>query len=258
VIHLAGTVTAKKQAEYFKYNFEAVQDLYACLLRQNWKPKRLHFASSLAATGPSPKDGILTETDQPKPVDDYGRAKLAAENFLLSQNQFPITIFRPCAVIGPMDTNIFNLYKIGKSGFGFVPWGNNQKVSFISVSDLVEAIFQLTNDLSQNHQTYFISHDDSTDTRSLWKEVGKSINKNIKLIPVPKPILYLAMKTNTVYANLFAKPNVFDKKYYDQLNAEGWVCSNNKLKSDHFWEAKQSLSEVVAETAQSYRQAGWL
>ena len=51
VIHLAAVITARSVAQYEAINFGAVRDLLACLERQDWKPKRLLFASSLAAAG---------------------------------------------------------------------------------------------------------------------------------------------------------------------------------------------------------------
>lgn len=68
VVHLAGVVGAGKLADYGEINFAAVRDLAGCITRQKWKPARLVLASSLAAAGPSPCDGELTESDPPRPV----------------------------------------------------------------------------------------------------------------------------------------------------------------------------------------------
>lgn len=258
VIHLAGTVTAKRQSEYDEINFLAVKELYNCILRQSSKPKRLLFASSLAATGPSSHDQHLDESQPAVPIDEYGRAKFNAENFLKAQTEIPVTIFRPCAVLGPLDANTFNLYKIARTGFGFVPTGAPQKISFIGVFDLVNAIIRMMNESSNEHKTYFVSHHDPVDTHHLWRAVGQSLDKNIKLIKVPRPLLYLTMHTNTLYANLFDKPNVFDRKYYDQLKAPAWVCKSDRLTQDLDWKAEQSLAEVLKDAANSFKKAGWL
>lgn len=258
VIHLAGTVTATKQSDYDKNNFIAVKNLIACLKKQSWQPQRILFCSSLAACGPSLETIPLTENDQPQPIDAYGRAKLEAEKFLLAQIDFPVTIFRPCTVIGPMDENVYNLYKLAKRGFGFKVCGLNQKLSFIAVSDLVNAICKLSEDTSSQNKTYFVSHDDPTDVLGLWHEVGKTLGKKIRLISLPKPLLYVVMVINTGLANIFSIRNVLDKKYYDQLGAKAWLCSSKKLEKDFNWKPVVSLEEVFKETAESYRNAGWL
>jgi nucleoside-diphosphate-sugar epimerase len=258
VVHLAGTITAKKTSDYALNNFEAVKDLVACLSRQNWRPKRLLFASSLAASGPSQNQKPLTESDTPHPVDDYGRAKLNAENFLLAQNDFPVTLFRPAAVIGPLDTNWLNAYKIARSGFGFVPSGPKQKISFIAVSDLVDAMLRFCQDSSQTHRKYFIAHDAPMDNHEIWHGIAKSLGKKIRLISLPRPFLYTAMLANTFAANLLGTNSVFDRKYYEQMRADSWLCSSEKLKYDFSWQAKKSLELVLSETAESYKNNGWL
>lgn len=258
VVHLAGTITAKRPSDYALNNFEAVKDLVACLLRQNWRPQRFLFASSLAASGPSQNEKPLTETDVPHPVDDYGRAKLAAENLLLAQTDFPVTLFRPAAVIGPFDTNWLNAYKIVRSGFGFVPSGPRQKISFIAVSDLIEAMLSFCQDPSQNHRTYFIAHDKPMDNHEIWHGMAQSLGKKIRLIPLPRPFLYAAMLANTVAANWLGTRSVFDRKYYVQICADSWLCSSEKLKTDFSWQAKKSLDIVLSETAASYKNSGWL
>src|SRR5439155_1039803 len=68
--------------DYDAINFRAVKSLVDCLARQKWRPLRFLFASSLAAAGPSVPGVRKTESDVCDPVDDYGRAKLAAEIFL--------------------------------------------------------------------------------------------------------------------------------------------------------------------------------
>lgn len=257
VIHLAGTVTANKQSDYKKYNYDAVVDLVNCLNRQSWTPQRILFSSSLAATGPSQINSPLTEDSPLKPVDAYGLAKKQAEEFLLDQN-IPTTIFRPCAVIGPVDTNMLNLYKVAKTGFGFLPCGDPQSISFIAVQDLVNSIVAMGQEKDSKHHTYFVSHPQPTDTQSLCLAVGQSLNKKLKIVKLPRFILYIVMLINTAFSNLFNKQNVFDKKYYQQLSAQAWVCQSDKLRKELHWSPEQSLEQVVALTAHSYKEAGWI
>src|SRR5580698_7479873 len=75
VIHLAAVIAAETLDEYEAINFAAVQNLLACLGRQSWKPARLLFASSLAASGPCATGTALTEGDPLRPIDPYGDAK---------------------------------------------------------------------------------------------------------------------------------------------------------------------------------------
>ncbi|MBF0104101.1 MAG: NAD-dependent epimerase/dehydratase family protein [Deltaproteobacteria bacterium] len=258
IIHLAGIVTAKKQSDYEKTNFFSTVNLYSFLKNQKWQPQRILFCSSQAAAGPAITDQPLTESDKASPVDAYGLSKFNAEKFLLSQKDIPVTVFRPCTVVGPLDTNILNLYKMAKRGFGFVPQNQNQHISFIALSDLVDVIIKLTQDSSTDHRLYFVSHNEPTDVHALWNEVAQSLGTKIKLVPVPMPLLYLAMKANTLLSNILPVPIVLDKKYYQQLQQKTWLCSSQKLQSDFNWVPHIALAQALKETAAGYKAAGWI
>ena len=90
VIHLAGAIFAKSPEEYLKFNCEVTKDLVHCLENQKWKLKRFLYASSLAAGGPS-ENVAVDETSIPNPIDPYGAAKLASEEFLQTVTAFPTT-----------------------------------------------------------------------------------------------------------------------------------------------------------------------
>src|SRR5207247_4931007 len=115
------------------------------LERQAWTPRRVLFASSLAAAGPSPKDTPWSESDDLKPIDAYGSAKAKAEASLASA-RWPTTVFRPPIVFGPDDTATLTLYRSAKSGLGFRIAGKPQRLSFVDVRDLVSAILLMAGD----------------------------------------------------------------------------------------------------------------
>src|SRR5579859_1345394 len=142
VIHMAGVVAAKSADEYDAINFRAVKSLVESIARQSWRPRRFLFASSLAAAGPSMPGIRKSEADVCAPVDDYGRAKLAAEEFLQSA-PFPTTSFRPSVVFGPKDPATFTFFRMAARGWGFRVGGPAQHFSFIDVDDLVDAIVRM-------------------------------------------------------------------------------------------------------------------
>ena len=53
-----------------------------------------------AQTGPS-AEGIVTEQDDPRPTDSYGRSKLAVELCVAVTVGVPFTILRPVVIYGP-------------------------------------------------------------------------------------------------------------------------------------------------------------
>src|SRR5439155_6100907 len=126
------------------------------------------FASSLAAAGPSVPGVRKTESVVCDPVDDYGRAKLAAEIFLRDA-PFPTTSFRPSVVFGPKDPATLTFFRMAARGWGFRVGGPAQAFSFVAVDDLVDGIMRMADDTSSEHRTYFVSSFEDTDSGQLWE-----------------------------------------------------------------------------------------
>ena len=247
VIHLAGVIAADRIEDYEKYNFTAVKHLVACLERQSWKPKRLLFASSLAAAGPSVTP--MRETDDCAPIEPYGKSKLDAERFL-QYAPFPTTSFRPGVVFGHGDQATITLFKLANNRLGFRPAGQNPQLSFIDVDDLVEAIVAMLADTSRAHRTYFVCHPSSTDQRTLWRTLGTTLGRGVFVVPVPRPLLYGLMRLGV--------SRQLDEKQYKQIIAPGFVCSSSALSRDTGWKPQFGLEASLAKAAAGFRQARWL
>jgi nucleoside-diphosphate-sugar epimerase len=257
VIHLAGIIAAEKLSDYDRINFQGVRDLVECLQRQPWKLRRLVFASSLAAAGPSPYDSALTETDPPAPIDPYGRAKLAAEK-ILAEAPFPTTAFRPALVFGPHDPATLTIYKSARNGVGMAAWGRPQQLSFVDVADLVEAILLMSQDPAPGHKVYFVSHPNVMDIRKLWRSMGEVFGKKVLVVALPRPVLYVAMLVSTLGAAIFKYTNQLDKKQYRQIAAPAFVCSSATLRQDLGWTPTRDLDESIRVAVAGYREAGEL
>ena len=257
VVHLAGVVAAGAPAEYDAVNFAAVRSLLDCVARQKWKPARLVFASSLAAAGPSSGDTELTELDPLRPIDPYGQAKARAEA-AVREAPFPTTSFRPPVVLGPGDDASLTLFRSARSGIGFRVAGTPQRLSFVDVRDLVEAILLMADDRRAESYCYYTSYPEPTDVRQLWSELGRAVGRDVLVMPVPRGLLYVAMLFATLGAAVFRFKNQLDGKQYTQMIAPAFVCSSARLRSDLGWAPRHGLAECLANAAGGYRAAGLL
>jgi nucleoside-diphosphate-sugar epimerase len=258
VIHLAGVVAAKSLAEYDAVNFEAVRSLVKALSRQSWRPRRLLFASSLAAAGPTATRVPLSERDPTAPIEPYGRAKLKAEQFLAADAPFPTTSFRPSLVFGPRDTATLAFFKMAKRGIGFRVAGEPQGLSFIDVDDAVSGIAAMMEDSSSAHRTYFLSARDQMDTEQLWQAMAEAIGRRVRVIRVPRPVLRSASVMSTAFSKVFGFTNQLDAKQYDQMVAPAFMCSSAALQAAHGWTPRVSLVGALAKAWSGYRADGWL
>jgi nucleoside-diphosphate-sugar epimerase len=257
VVHLAGVVAADRLAEYEAINFTAVRDVVECVARQKWKPRRLLFASSLAAGGPSARDTELTELDPPRPIDPYGDAKARAEAVVYGA-PFPTTSFRPSIVLGPGDDASLTLFRAARNGIGFRVAGAPQRLSFIDVRDLVDAIVLMADDRRPGSYCYYASHPQQVDVRDLWRELGPAVGRDVVVVPIPRALLYVAMLASTVGAALLRYKNQLDAKQYAQMVAPAFLCSSARLRTDLGWSPRFDLAACIANAAEGYRVAGLL
>jgi nucleoside-diphosphate-sugar epimerase len=256
-IHMAAVIAARKADDYNAINFTAVKNVVQCLERQTWRPRRFVFASSLAAAGPSARGHRLTEADPATPIDDYGRAKLAAEK-LLAGAPFPTTSFRPAVVFGPRDTATLTFFKMASKGFGFRMSGPPQELSFIDVDDLVSGIVAMAGDTSTAHHTYFVSALEDTDSAALWEALSVAVGRRVRVVAVPKSVLHGASIVNTALSSVFGYLNQLDRKQYEQITAPAFLCSSEALQRAYGWVPRVTLAAALEKALAGYKEAGWL
>ena len=258
VIHLAGVVAARSPDEYDAANFQAVKSLVRALARQTWQPRRLLFASSLAAAGPSATRLPKTERDPAAPVEPYGRSKHKAEQFLAAEAPFPTTSFRPALVFGPRDTATLTFFKLARRGVGFRVAGVPQALSYIDIDDAVAGIVAMMADTSDAHRTYFLAARDHMDTEILWRAMAEAIGRRVRVVRVPRQILRAASVASTALSKVFGFTNQLDEKQYDQMVAPAFLCSSDALQAAHAWTPRVSLVSSLAKAWTAYRTDGWL
>ena len=242
---------------YEQINYGAVVDLVACLERQAWTPKRLVFASSLAAAGPSPADRAWDEEDALAPIDPYGEAKARAEGAVANAS-FPTTAFRPCIVLGPDDPATLTLFKSAARGVGMRVGSKPQRLSFVDVRDVVAGIIKMSEDEREGHFTYYVSHPDATNLDRIWQGLGVAVGKKVRILPVPAPLLRAVVPVATWGSKLLGVTNQMDMKQYRQVTAPAFVCSSEALRSDLGWEARHGLQDALSNAAAGYRESGLL
>lgn len=259
VVHLAAALPGKVRDDYKESNLEGLQNLVACLNRQKWTPQCLLFTSSLAATGPSKLNVPHDETAPCQPVEDYGRSKLLAEEYLAGID-IPSISFRPPMVIGPNDEAVLDLFKMVRSGLGIKPKGEPQQVSFVAVSDLVEAMVSAINnsDKITGHTPYFVAHNEVVTNVELMHTVAEIMGKKIRIVEVPKWLLYTGGQILNGITGVLMVKNPLNESQYQMLVAEAFACSSKKLQEETGWQAKHNLRSALQLAYDGYKKAGWL
>ncbi|WBV61555.1 NAD-dependent epimerase/dehydratase family protein [Chryseobacterium camelliae] len=229
VVHLSGkahdTSSVSNPDEYYKINRDLTIEIFDEFL--NSDSKKFFYFSSVKAVADSVED-ILTEVEVANPVTHYGKSKIEAEEYILSQN-LPegkkVYIIRPCMIHGPGNKGNLNLlYKIVEKG---LPWPlasfHNQR-SFLGIDNLNYLIYEMLKKHDLQSGIYNFADDEALSTNQLISIINKSLNKKAKLWSVSK--------------GLIEKTAFLGDKLKLPLNSErlkklteSYVVSNQKIKS---------------------------
>ncbi|MCI5059213.1 MAG: NAD(P)-dependent oxidoreductase [Flavobacteriales bacterium] len=205
-----------------------------------WKKKpHIIYTSSLMAAGPSGK-GIIDEKHTPKPNTSYGRSKIESENLII-RSGLDYTILRTTAVFGNNNPTSKQLIKLVSSGFGFIVKGSQKnKISFVHVDDVVNAIVKVTDNVNQLNEIYFLSSDLEANQKEIIQVAAELMNKRIRMIHIPKGFANMILTVvTTAYKFIGSKQlrNFQNALNYQILTADhSFVCSAKKLRKELNWE----------------------
>ena len=198
VVHLAARTHVMKTEtdalkEYTRTNVEGTRRLLAAVT--NSAVERFVFMSSIKVNGEQTRPGqIYSGDDDPRPEDDYGHTKRAAEDIIHNtaiKTGLRTAILRPPMVYGSsVGGNFARLVAAVRRGLP-LPFGSihNQR-SLISVRNLCEATFKATSLQGLKNVVLTLSDGDDVSTRELVHSIGIALRRPVRLVPVPLTVLY--------------------------------------------------------------------
>ena len=259
IYHLAGITKAVKKKDFYEVNFNGTRNLVDTVLKSGANVKRFVYVSSQSAAGPSRSLEPVTEKDPPQPISEYGKSKLAAENYLNSvKKELPLTIIRPASVYGPRDQDILQFFKTVK--WGIIPrLGYSERyLSLIHVRDLVNGIIRASSLKKTLGQTYFLANPRPYS----WDDVAKTIlnvmgKKGVRIV-IPEALLSCAASIGQMISAVHRKPPVINKFKFSELKQYFWICSPRKAERDFGFKPRITLDEGIRETVEWYVQNQWL
>jgi nucleoside-diphosphate-sugar epimerase len=259
IIHNAGLVRAKKKDDFFQVNYRNTKNFIEALVQSGMIPEKFIFISSLAAYGPgnpvTMKPVMLK--DEPKPVDAYGKSKLEAEKYLITENPFPWLIIRPTGVYGPKEKDYLVFYKTINRGMETYAGSSMQVITFIYVKDLVRLIFDaMLSGISR--KSYFVSDGKEYNTAEFAAIVKKALNKKTVRLTIPKYLVKgIAFALEKSYALVGAIPTLNTDKY-KIISSINWRCETDPAASDFNFKPEYDLEKGVEEALNWYKSEGWM
>jgi nucleoside-diphosphate-sugar epimerase len=192
VVHLAGIAhTYADRDVYDRVNHRATADLAGAAFRNG---KHMVFVSSIAAQSGPFSDHELTEDDPPKPNNDYGRSKLAAEQSVRGAGCI-FTILRPVVIYGDGGKgNFATLRKVSRLPIP-LPFGAlTAQRSVLSVENFSSAVVTVLSDLRARGETFTVSDPVPVTVSDVIASYRASWGRPPWLIPVPERWLEFSLK----------------------------------------------------------------
>jgi 2-alkyl-3-oxoalkanoate reductase len=241
IINVAGLIKAKNITEFIDTNANAISNLLTIIERANNKPHFIQI-SSLAAKIPE--------------ISDYAFSKKLGETILIENNiKLNWTIVRPPGIYGPGDKETLKIFKMINWRIGLFPDNRNNRVSWISVTDLTDAILKMIGQNKYYGEIFEI--DDGTKAGyshlDFLNITGGILGVEPIKITVPKNILKTISYLNMFFGKLFGYPPMISMKKVDELCHPLWVCNPDDNSKISGWVPQYQLKEGLTQALEWYK-----
>lgn len=260
VVHSAGLVKARDEAEFFRVNVTGTRNMLDAAKAVAPSLKRFVLVSSLAAVGPS-HDGRPVPADaRPAPVTRYGRSKLEAERLALAEKDaLPVTVLRPPMIYGPRDRESFAFFQSVSRRFLPMLGDGTNTMSVIYASDAASACVRALDRDVPSGRAYFIDDGRVYVWREMLADVERALGvRALVRLGLPLPLVRGAALASEGLGRLTGKAVMLTRDKLNELSAPHWVCDSSEARSELGWTPEVSWAEGTRRAVAWYREHGWL
>jgi nucleoside-diphosphate-sugar epimerase len=252
-VHMAAAVGLQPAEAFERSNVHATREVArAC---QVLGIPLIH-TSSLGATGPGDPVDPPTEDSPTRPVNEYGRSKLASERVVKDANGLRWSILRPTLVYGPRDRLFLPLFKLASRGLFPVPQAR-AAYNLVHVDDVARCVVRVAESPAAIGETFFVGGADQLTARDLMARLATVFGKHFWPIPIPRAVLHVLAEAGTL-ASVVGLRMPINRSRWRELDASGFVCRTDKAERKLGFVATTNLVEGLRATAEWYRANGKL
>jgi nucleoside-diphosphate-sugar epimerase len=247
IFHVAGIVSAPDRKTYFEVNTEGTRNLVqACLTTGAPDLRKFVFVSSMAAAGPSPPGESLNEDSPCRPVSDYGRSKLAAEEIVLAaRGRLPVTAIRPPNVLGPRQKELADAIRLMRFRLRPVIGTEETKTSVVSVEDLARALVLAAEDPRSVGRVYYVTDGGAYTWREITAAIAEAVGVRRFYLPVPYAAQYALAASAEAFARLRGTHPLISRELVATARRDSWVCDGSRIRRELGFEPRMDMRAAV-------------
>ena len=190
VIHSAGlahAMSGRPEDDYRAINTEGTIRLAQAAERAG--VRRFVFLSSIRAQSGPVADTILTEDQEPRPTDPYGRSKLEAEEGLRALG-LDWAALRPVLVYGPgVKGNMAALLRLAQAPVPLPLGGLSARRSLLSVDNLAAAVDTVLNAPGRLRRPLIVADEQALTVAEMIAALRSGLGRGPALIRVPASLI---------------------------------------------------------------------
>jgi len=260
IIHNAGITKTKKLDTYMEINAGYLKTFVQILQEEKIAPQNFVYISSIAARGPADytTSGMVDNTTPPQPVTNYGRSKLAGEEFLFKHTgNFPFTIIRPTVVYGPREKDLYTVFDLVSKGLEMYVGSQKQSLTFIHVTDLVGVIIDAL-ETTRKQAAYFVADGDVHSSEDLNGFIKKALGKKTIKLKLPLSLISLIATISEGFGNIVGNYPPLNRDKVNELKCQSWVIDTSLIQEDFNFAPRFRLKDGIEDTVKWYSKNNWL
>jgi len=258
-IHNAGITKSTNSSDFERINAQHTANYASGVSRYFKSLKRFILMSSLAAQGPGNSLDLkpISIFDLPAPNTVYGKSKLIAENHLKKFTDIPFVILRPTGVYGPREHDYFLYLKSLKNGFEPVMGFKEQHLSFLYVSDLIQAVFLALYE-PVTGETFILSDGNNYTGTEYGILARKALNCRALRIRIPIWIVKLVSSLSELTGRLSKKAPTLNNDKFLTMKALNWKVDITQTRLRLNFNPMIDLETGLKNCVKWYRENKWL
>ncbi len=259
VFHAAGLTKAIRSRDYYTVNHVGTSNLLEACARHNPGISKFILVSSLAAAGPSPDGKPVCAGDPLRPVSDYGRSKMFAEQATLAcRDTFPVVIMRPSAVYGPRDRDVYELFCWASRGVTLEIGSGEHFINPCYVGDLSAAMVLAAERQTPNGGIYFVAENRTYSWSDFRETLLTTGGVKAYTVRIPYPVAYLVGLAYECSGIFRSRAPITNRQKVREAAQRYWVCDVSTTEKQIGFTPAYPLRKGLEATWKWYREQNWL